>query len=357
MIDLAPPSPALGEALLAWYDRHARRLPWRALPGARPDPYRVWLSEIMLQQTTVVAVAPYFLRFVARWPDVAALAAAPPEEVLREWAGLGYYSRARNLHACAAEVVVRHGGVFPDDPRALEALPGIGPYTAGAIAAIAFDRPALAIDGNVERVVTRLAAIDAELPAAKPQIRAVAAALLPPRRPGDFAQAVMDLGAMICTPRAPACGLCPWAGACVARAAGIAERFPVKPARSERPQRRGVAFVLRNAAGDVWLTRRPPSGLLGGMAQVPTTDWTEPGPDAAAIAAARPGPAGTWRRCAAAIRHVFTHFALDLAVETATAATDLPDGPGVWCPVAALPRAGLPTVFRKAAAAAVEAAA
>src|SRR5213075_319034 len=215
-------------ALLAWYDRHRRDLPWRARPGQTVDPYRVWLSEIMLQQTTVVTVAPYFVRFVAHWPDIRALAAATLDEVLHEWQGLGYYARARNLHACARAVVERHDSRFPADPAALRALPGIGDYTAAAIAAIAFDHRSAAVDGNVERVVARLFAIAEPLPRAKPKLRALATALVPERRAGDFAQAVMDLGAVLCTPRRPRCVLWPWRGDCAASAAGIQESLPAR---------------------------------------------------------------------------------------------------------------------------------
>ena len=353
MTAIKPIDAALGARLLAWYDRHARVLPWRAPRGMRPDPYRVWLSEIMLQQTTVVAVAPYFARFVARWPDVGALAAAPREEILREWAGLGYYARARNLHACAQRVVADHGGRFPSSFADLRKLPGIGPYTAGAIAAIAFGARELAVDGNVERVVSRLAAIATPLPRAKAEIRARTADLMPARRPGDFAQALMDLGATLCTPRAPSCGACPLAAACRAALAGEAARYPVKPPKAARPLRRGVAFVLRDAQGAVWLTRRSETGLLGGMAQVPTTSWSEAGPDDAEIAAARPGRLApqAWRRLAAPVRHVFTHFELELVVETATADADAPTADGTWCPADAVALAGLPSVFRKAAGA------
>src|SRR5437016_8074504 len=226
--------------LLAWYDRHRRTLPWRAPPGTRADPYRVWLSEIMLQQTTVATVRPYFDRFMARWPDITALAAASLDEVLHLWQGLGYYARARNLYACARVVVERHGGQFPDDPRRLRALPGIGDYTAAAIAAIAFDHQSAAVDGNVERVMARLFAIEEPLPRAKPKLRALTTALVPERRAGDFAQALMDLGAVLCTPRRPRCVLCPWRSDCAAAAAGLQERLPARADKPERPVRYGV---------------------------------------------------------------------------------------------------------------------
>jgi A/G-specific adenine glycosylase len=243
-VQRAQPRPA---DLLAWYDRHRRVLPWRALPGETPDPYRVWLSEIMLQQTTVRAVAPYFARFTARWPDVRALAAAPLEDVLRLWAGLGYYARARNLHACARAVAERHGGRFPQSEAELAALPGIGPYTAAAIAAIAFDARAAPVDGNIERVVARLFAVEDELPAAKPTIRRLAETLVPAARAGDFAQALMDLGATVCTPRKPACALCPWIDECAARRRGDPESFPVKAPKREGRLRCGAAFVVVRA--------------------------------------------------------------------------------------------------------------
>ncbi|MBI3516154.1 MAG: A/G-specific adenine glycosylase, partial [Proteobacteria bacterium] len=259
--------------LLAWYDRHRRRLPWRALPGESVDPYVVWLSEIMLQQTTTVTVGPYFEEFLARWPTVGALAAAPLDDVLRVWAGLGYYARARNLHACAREIVARHGGRFPDTEAELRALPGIGAYTAAAVAAIAFDRPAAVMDGNIERVLTRLFANADPLPDIKPALRRRAADLTPAARPGDYAQAMMDLGATLCTPRKPACTLCPITALCAARRAGNPEDYPVKRAKPERPLRRGVAFWAMRADGAVLLRRRPPKGVLGGMLEVPSTEW------------------------------------------------------------------------------------
>ncbi len=267
----AAPDPA---DLLSWYDRHARLLPWRARGGARPDPYKVWLSEIMLQQTTVKTVAPYYARFLARWPTVAALAQASLDDVLRVWAGLGYYARARNLHACARAVVARHGGIFPASLAALRALPGIGDYTAAAIASIAFDLPAVPVDGNVERVVARLFTVEEALPGAKPAIKQLAASLLPPRRAGDFAQALMDLGATLCSPKRPACALCPWNDGCLARARGDQETFPRKAPKREGRLRRGAAFVALRADGRVLLQKRPDKGLLASMSEVPGSAWS-----------------------------------------------------------------------------------
>ncbi len=336
------------EALLAWYDRHRRDLPWRAKPGETVDPYRVWLSEIMLQQTTVQAVKPYFEAFTRRWPSIAALAAAPEGEVMAAWAGLGYYSRARNLIACAKLVTERHGGAFPADESALLKLPGIGSYTAAAITAIAFGKRAVVVDGNVERVVTRLNRIEQPLPAARAEIRRRADAITPEMRPGDFAQAMMDLGATICTPKKPACVICPLSAGCAARKAGDAERFPVKTAKPERPARAGAAFVAIHQ-GEVLLIRRPPSGLLGGMTGFPGTDWIvgdEPPdePNGAPFAA-------NWRR-SGVIRHVFTHFSLELAVFTAEL-RERPKAQGYWALLSMLDGEALPTVFRKVADAAL----
>jgi A/G-specific adenine glycosylase len=346
-------SPAADAAqLLAWYDRHRRRLPWRAEPGRAPDPYRVWLSEIMLQQTTVKAVGPYFEAFIAAFPTVEALAAAPVEEVLRRWAGLGYYARARNLHACARAVAERFGGRFPDTEAGLRELPGIGPYTAGAIAAIAFDRPAAAVDGNVERVISRLFALESPLPGAKPEIRRLTESLVPSARPGDFAQGLMDLGATVCTPKAPACALCPWMAACSARAAGTAETFPRKAAKAARPLRRGAAFwLVREEAGglEVLLGRRPAKGLLGGMAEVPGTAWEAAFDEDAALAHA-PLKA-RWRRLPGTVRHGFTHFELELVVFAGKAAAGTLAPAGCWWQALAdLDHAGLPTVMKKVAA-------
>ena len=262
-------------ALLAWYDRDRRILPWRAAPGEPQDPYRVWLSEIMLQQTTVKAVLPRYADFLRRWPDVGALAAAELGEVLAAWAGLGYYARARNLHACAREVVARHGGRFPATEAELRTLPGIGDYTAAAIASIAFGARATPIDGNIERVVARAFAVTTQLPAAKAEIRALALGLTPAERAGDFAQAMMDLGATLCSPRRPACGLCPLVSGCAGHAQGLAGVLPYREERSERPSRRGHAFVALRDDGAVLLRERPLKGLLGGMLETPSSPWTE----------------------------------------------------------------------------------
>jgi A/G-specific adenine glycosylase len=334
------------DALLAWYDRHARRLPWRAVPPQPPDPYRVWLSEIMLQQTTVAVVGPYFGDFVARWPTVQDLAAAPLDDVLSAWAGLGYYARARNLHRCARAVVEQHGGAFPDDEEALRALPGIGAYTAAAIAAIAFGRRAVVVDGNVKRVMARLFAIGEALPAAKPQLRAAADSLTPHARAGDYAQAAMDLGATICTPRAPRCVICPWSGRCSARRRGEPEAFPVKAPKKARPRRRAIALLLMREDGAIWMRRRPSEGLLGGMLEVPTTAWTERDPDPALARAMLPHQG--WQETPGSVVHVFTHFELNARVWIAQAgdAQGLYNQ-GMWITLEKLGRSAVPSVMRK----------
>jgi A/G-specific adenine glycosylase len=340
-------------ALLAWYDRHRRVLPWRALPGEHADPYRVWLSEIMLQQTTVKAVAPYYQRFLARWPAVRMLAATPLDEVLKAWSGLGYYGRARNLHACARAVVERHGGRLPANEAALAALPGIGPYTAAAIAAIAFDLPASPVDGNVERVVARLFAVAEPLPAAKPELHRRARELCPQRRAGDFAQAMMDLGATICTPAKPACVLCPWSNDCAAHRRGDAQTFPRRAPKRKGVLRRGAAFVARRADGFVLVRTRPPKGLLGGMSEVPTTAWL-PEFDAGTALDGAPrfhsakGERIAWRRRAGVVRHAFTHFPLELAVYIAeiNGMVRAPAGTR-WVELAELGDEALPSLMRK----------
>ena len=337
--------------LLAWYDRHRRRLPWRADAGERADPYRVWLSEIMLQQTTVRAVGPYFEKFLSRWPDVTALGRASLDDVLRMWAGLGYYSRARNLHACAVAVLNDHGGVFPDTEDGLRALPGIGPYTAAAIAAIAFDRRTMPVDGNIERVVTRLYTIEEALPQAKPLIKAMAATLLGPSRAGDSAQALMDLGATICTPKKPACALCPLNDDCAGRARGDQETFPRKAPKKSGTLRRGAAFVVTRG-GELLVRSRPAKGLLGGMTEVPGSQWLAGQADAAALAQAPELKGVTrWHRKTGVVTHVFTHFPLELVVYTANVPprTRAPEGMR-WVPVATLDGEAFPNVMRKAIA-------
>ncbi len=329
----------LASDLLRWYDANARVMPWRISPvdranGVVPDPYRIWLSEVMLQQTTVAAVRAYFHRFTARWPTVQDLAAATDADVMAEWAGLGYYARARNLLACARAVVADHGGHFPNTSATLQTLPGVGPYTAAAIAAIAFDEPATVVDGNVERVMARLYNLETPLPAAKPALTALAAALTPPIRPGDYAQAVMDLGATICTPRKPACSLCPWLAACQARIADTQATLPRKTAKPAKPTRNGTLWLARRPDGTWLVETRPAKGLLGGMLGFPGTDWDGAG---------GPEPlAADWRRLGE-VRHTFTHFHLILDVLLAhTAASPIRGS------YTALRPSDLPTVMRKA---------
>lgn len=341
--------------LLAWYDANHRELPWRMPPrelakGHRPDPYRVWLSEVMLQQTTVEAVKAYYRAFLDKWPDVGSLAAADAEDVMKAWAGLGYYSRARNLKACAETVAALPENRFPDTEAGLRTLPGIGPYTAAAIAAIAFDRPAAVVDGNVERVVTRLFSIATPLPEAKVEIRAHVERMLAASRPGDFAQAMMDLGATICTPRRPRCMLCPLREDCSAIVAGDPERYPVKPPKVERPTRRGAAFVAVAPDGSVLLRKRPAKGLLGGMTEVPTTGWTAR-IDGATGADSAPFPA-QWHH-SGSINHVFTHFSLDLDVFRAELSLATPVEGHFWSAADELDGEALPTVMKKVIEAAI----
>ena len=342
------PKPDAARRLLAWYDANARVLPWRALKSERPDPYRVWLSEIMLQQTTVPAVKAYFEKFLSRWPDVEALASASLDDVLRAWAGLGYYARARNLYACARTVANTHGGRFPETEAELRNLPGIGPYTAAAIAAIAFGGRHAAVDGNVERVISRYFAIETPLPQAKPEIRERAQALVPERRAGDFAQAMMDLGATVCTPRQPNCTLCPWAQDCRGRIAGIAASLPRKAEKKAIPLRKGVCFWIERADGAVLLRRRPEKGLLGGMMEVPSTAWGpaphEPEREAPVTA--------QWQRLPGKVEHTFTHFHLELEVWRANGIrARKPEGDDYrWTPRQKLDGEALPSVMRKVVA-------
>jgi len=344
-----PESPArLAAALLDWYDRHRRSLPWRALPGTRPDPYGVWLSEIMLQQTTVPVVAGYYRRFLERWPTLEALAGAELDAVLHAWQGLGYYARARNLHACARRLVADHGGQFPAEESALRALPGIGRYTAAAIAAIAHDRPATVVDGNVERVIARLRAVETPLPAAKSVLYGLAAELTPERRPGDYAQALMDLGAGVCTPRRPGCLACPWQGACEGHAKGVAESLPRRAPKRPRPLRHGVAFWLMREDGAVLLRRRPETGLLGGMIELPSTPWRAE-PWKLAETSVHAPEALPWRALPEPVRHGFTHFEIELLVAVAESADSARAGKkgDIWCPPARFSEHALPTLTKK----------
>ncbi len=332
--------------LLAWYDLNARNLPWRVAPGARSagvraDPYRVWLSEVMLQQTTVPHATPYFLAFTRRWPRVGDLAAETDAEVMAAWAGLGYYARARNLLACARAVADQHGGVFPDTEVELRGLPGLGAYTAAAVAAIAFNEPTNVVDGNVERVMARLFAVETPLPAAKPELKRLAGGLVRDDRPGDWAQALMDLGATLCRPRSPLCDRCPIASHCSARATGAQDTYPRRTAKAERPHRHAVAYVL--TFGDkVALVRRPPKGLLGGMLALPTSDWRSTRWSEAEANAVAPVEAA-WRD-AGEVRHEFTHFTLTLQLRRADA---FADNELIWTPLQSLE--ALPSVFLKAA--------
>jgi A/G-specific adenine glycosylase len=335
----------IAAALLGWYDVHARTLPWRAPPGtARPDPYRVWLSEIMLQQTTVAAVIPYFERFTGRWPNVAALAACDNADLMAAWAGLGYYARARNLLKCARSVVAEHGGVFPTSEAELLTLPGVGAYTAAAVAAIAFDQRAIVVDANVERVVSRLFAIETPLPAAKPAIRAACETITPANRPGDFAQAMMDLGATLCSVRNPGCLACPLSSHCIAQQRGIAEQLPIKPAKMAKPQREGMAYWIERD-DHVWLIQRPGTGMLAGMRALPDDGWS-----ARNDGDSNPPIEAKWDKAEPAVDHVFTHFSLSMHVAVTAQSIDRSDlPPGQWWPIKALDSAGLPTLFMKAA--------
>ena len=329
--------------LLAWYDAHRRRLPWRAEPAGRPEPYHVLLSEFMLQQTTAEAVVRRFPTFLARFPSLRSLAAAEEAEVLHAWQGLGYYRRARALHACARALVERQGGRIPADDAALRALPGIGPYTAAALCAIAFDRPAVPVDGNVLRVMARLHRVETPLPRAALELRRRAGELASSVRPGDVAQALMDLGATVCRPRRPECAACPWQEACLARQAGVAALLPRRTARTPRPLRRGLAFLLSRGDGAILFRRRPSEGLLGGLHELPSSPWREGALELAA--ALRHAPlAAEWRLHATPVRHTFTHFQLELTLAEAEA-----EGisSGLWCPADQLHRLALPTVMKK----------
>jgi A/G-specific adenine glycosylase len=347
------------EDLLRWYDIERRHLPWRVAPGDAPDPYRVWLSEIMLQQTRVETVARYYERFLERFPTVETLAAARLDSVLKLWAGLGYYARARNLYACACEIVLRYNGRFPSSEEELRELPGIGAYTAAAIASIAFGRKATPVDGNVERVVARLYAIETPLPAAKPELNRLAEGLVPEHRAGDFAQAMMDLGATICTPKSPGCEMCPWWKPCVARIRGVQEELPRRIQKTEGALRSGAAFVVMREDGAVLMRRRPRDGLLGGMTEVPGTEWS-PNFDLAEAqrVAGEVLPfvsAIDWRRLPGIVRHVFTHFPLELTVFMASVPKDAEPPRGMrFVKRERIGAEALPTLMRKVVAHALD---
>jgi A/G-specific adenine glycosylase len=329
--------------LLRWYDRHRRIMPWRAKKGEKPDSYRVWLSEIMLQQTTVATVGPYFLKFVERWPTLDALASAKLDDVLRLWAGLGYYRRARMLHQCAQKVRDEFNGIFPSDEKILQTLPGFGPYTAAAVAAIAFGKSANVVDGNVERVMSRFFLIREPLPKSKPKLREAAASLVPQKRCGDYAQSLLDLGATICTPRAPKCDLCPWQAACKAHEEGVQETLPRRVRAKAKPVRRAVAFVLIDEKGRILLRQRPPHGLLGAMMEVPSSPWLEAKPRLEDTSAYAP-IAGKWKQCPGVVRHVFSHFTLEVVVATAVTTKKTR---GHWIASRKLDDEALPSVMRK----------
>ncbi len=345
---MSPAGAADAGALLAWYDRNRRAFPWRAPPGVPADPYRVWLSEVMLQQTTVAVVDGFYRRFVARWPRLEDLAHARLDEVLHTWQGLGYYARARNLHRCAQAVLSDHGGRFPDSEAALRTLPGIGAYTAAAIVAIAFGRRAVVVDGNVERVIARLCAVGDPLPAARRELVRLADAMTPTARPGDYAQAMMDLGARVCTARAPECVRCPWRSACRGHRAGIAQDLPRRTPRPERPIRHGTAFWTVRDDGAVLLRRRPARGLLGGMIEIPSTEWRAR-PWSAVEARRRAPVAADWRVLPGRVRHGFTHFRLELTVAWARIGEGWQAIEGLWSPVERLGEHALPSVMKKVA--------
>ncbi len=334
------------DVLLAWYDKNARIMPWRIAPldslsGILPDPYHVWMSEIMLQQTTVAAVRDYFMRFVDRWPTVFALANAKDDDVMAAWAGLGYYARARNLLKCARVVAEKLDGVFPNDEVDLQKLPGIGPYTSAAITSIAFNRPATVLDGNVERVIARYHLIKEPLPASKPTLRGLATKMLPDERFGDYSQAIMDLGATVCTPRSPSCGICPWAANCKARALGVASDLPNKLAKVKIPTRFGTCFVAIRQDGAVLLERRPDKGLLGGMLGWPGDEWS------VNEAKALPPFDANWQQLPAEARHTFTHFHLKLRIQQVTVSNDFGQDIGRFITLKDFDVNALPTVMRK----------
>ena len=335
----------ISENVLSWYDRHRRHLPWRAAPGAQADPYLVWLSEIMLQQTTVATVKTYFEFFLKTWPRVTDLAAAPLDDVLHAWQGLGYYARARNLHKCAKVIATEHDGRFPNNESDLLGLPGIGPYTAAAIAAIAFGQKASPVDGNIERVVARLYAISEPLPKSKPKIVEMAQSLTPDKRVGDYAQALMDIGATICTHKKPSCSLCPLSDSCKATSTAVPEDFPAREPKKQKPTRRGTAFWLVNSEGEILLRRRPEKGLLGGMIEVPSSDWRE-GKNSLKKAFDEAPLTAAWEKMPGKVRHTFTHFHLEIEVVSGACSADQSID-GIWCRQTEFHQHALPTIMKK----------
>ncbi|MBE1236456.1 A/G-specific adenine glycosylase [Phaeovibrio sulfidiphilus] len=342
---LADARDRLGRDMLAWYDRNGRDLPWRVKGGPHPDPYRVWLSEVMLQQTTVAAVRDYYRTFLTLWPTVTDLASASLDEVLARWAGLGYYARARNLHACARHVAFERAGAFPETEAELRTLPGIGAYTAAAIASIGFGHRAVVVDGNVERIMARMFAETRPRPGVRKTLGDYAAALTPDGRPGDYAQALMDLGSLVCTPRSPRCAECPWTHDCLGKKAGIAADLPAKAPKVDKPVRRGVAFVLERDDGRILLRRRPESGLLGAMMEVPSTDWRSDAWDTAEALPHAPTLAA-WTPVPGCVRHTFSHFHLELSVLRARTASGT-NVEGTWADPARLDDHALPAVMLK----------
>jgi A/G-specific adenine glycosylase len=336
---------SLSTSLLDWYDRSARALPWRSVRPRVSAPYFVWLSEIMLQQTTVATVIPYFNDFTRRWPTVEAMAAADLDDILHAWQGLGYYARARNLHKCARVVADAHAGRFPDTESGLRELPGIGPYTAAAIAAIAFNLPTVPVDGNIERVISRLYAISEPVRQSKERVQSLAMKIRHGDRPGDFAQALMDLGATVCRPKSPVCGGCPWAASCAAHKSGMPEAFPVKPPKKPKPTRHGIAFWLENRKGEVWLRKRPAKGLLGGMIEVPSTEWREqPWTAEEARDSARLNV--EWTAQDGVVKHTFTHFHLIITVWHGEVSGPT-NADGFWQPRDRFADLALPTLMKK----------
>ena len=335
----------LSTTVLNWYDTSARDLPWRMLGSRHSNPYQVWLSEIMLQQTTVITVIPYFQDFLQRWPTVDAMAAADLDDILHAWQGLGYYARARNLHKCAQVITDEYDGVFPNSEKQLLELPGVGPYTAAAISAIAFNTPTVPVDGNIERVISRLYAIDEPVRQSKERVRALATEILPIDRPGDFAQALMDLGATICRPKSPTCEQCPWQVACEAFKAGTVEKFPVKAKKKQKPTRHGVAFWLQNDDGAIWMRKRPPRGLLGGMIEVPSTDWREQLWSNSEVRDLVPLNA-EWKALEGQVTHTFTHFHLLIEVWAGTTSANT-NADGFWCAPEQFSELALPTLMKK----------